>query len=421
MIANPIFINTFVVFVRLYWFEKRFQSVVMETQRLRRTRTKGSLKNSRGKEDGDLSVQEAGLAGRKILVINPGQATIDDALHKTPGSGKVNMSGHAVSSSSDSDDRNDDDEQNEGSSGNTARSSSEAVDEAPEAPFRRDITFADEVRHPRHTRTFSSSDPVQPQISKERNIAFLENQRNPTDKGVLYIPGPRDFDRGITPQQLADEANNNSPVTPRTTGRAGRFRNRRGSDAESDATTRIGRSLTFDTALSSAKQTFGRLNPTRTDAKSDGAGDEEDPMKTQGLRRRGRRNSFASFVTTKDEVDGPLPYLSYQPTIGRNSTFVNLTEEQREELGGIEYRSLKTLAVILCSKCWRLLVWIWPLTFFYSLLCWLPSARPRHPHSLVCDEQYLGTNCSGRWILEVLVVCSSVFMPLDVPELIWSF
>jgi Trk-type K+ transport system membrane component len=42
-----------------------------------------------------------------------------------------------------------------------------------------------------------------------------------------------------------------------------------------------------------------------------------------------------------------MPYLSWQPTIGRNSAFVDLTEEQRDELGGIEYRSLKTLAVVL--------------------------------------------------------------------------
>jgi Trk-type K+ transport system membrane component len=33
--------------------------------------------------------------------------------------------------------------------------------------------------------------------------------------------------------------------------------------------------------------------------------------------------------------------------VARNSNFVDLTEEQRDELGGIEYRALKTLAVVL--------------------------------------------------------------------------
>lgn len=45
-----------------------------------------------------------------------------------------------------------------------------------------------------------------------------------------------------------------------------------------------------------------------------------------------------------------MPYLSYKPTIGRNSKFLDLTEEQREELGGIEYRSLKLLAKIVVGE-----------------------------------------------------------------------
>lgn len=39
-------------------------------------------------------------------------------------------------------------------------------------------------------------------------------------------------------------------------------------------------------------------------------------------------------------------YLSWEPTIGRNSNFVHLTEEQKEELGGVEYRSTKLLIKI---------------------------------------------------------------------------
>ncbi|ODQ67279.1 potassium transport protein TRK1/TRK2, partial [Nadsonia fulvescens var. elongata DSM 6958] len=40
-------------------------------------------------------------------------------------------------------------------------------------------------------------------------------------------------------------------------------------------------------------------------------------------------------------------YLSWQPTIARNSNFVDLSDEQKEELGGVEYRTLKILAKIL--------------------------------------------------------------------------
>ncbi|EDK45276.1 hypothetical protein LELG_03455, partial [Lodderomyces elongisporus NRRL YB-4239] len=40
-------------------------------------------------------------------------------------------------------------------------------------------------------------------------------------------------------------------------------------------------------------------------------------------------------------------YLSWTPTVGRNSTFIKLTEEQKDELGGIEYRAVKLLIKII--------------------------------------------------------------------------
>ncbi|KTW29793.1 hypothetical protein T552_00998 [Pneumocystis carinii B80] len=58
--------------------------------------------------------------------------------------------------------------------------------------------------------------------------------------------------------------------------------------------------------------------------------------------RKKRDSSPLSQRTSKS-----FPYLSYQPTIGRNSAFVTLTKEQRDELGGIEYRALKLLCWIL--------------------------------------------------------------------------
>jgi Trk-type K+ transport system membrane component len=58
--------------------------------------------------------------------------------------------------------------------------------------------------------------------------------------------------------------------------------------------------------------------------------------------------TFASVLNkTEDEDAGPVPYLSWTRTIGRNSNLVDLTEEQREKLGGIEYRALKPLAIVL--------------------------------------------------------------------------
>jgi hypothetical protein len=41
-----------------------------------------------------------------------------------------------------------------------------------------------------------------------------------------------------------------------------------------------------------------------------------------------------------------LPQISTHATVGRNSQFHNLSAEDREQLGGIEYRSLKLLLKI---------------------------------------------------------------------------
>ena len=38
-----------------------------------------------------------------------------------------------------------------------------------------------------------------------------------------------------------------------------------------------------------------------------------------------------------------VPYISFTATVGRNSRFTGLTEDQMNELGGVEYRALKVL------------------------------------------------------------------------------
>jgi hypothetical protein len=42
-----------------------------------------------------------------------------------------------------------------------------------------------------------------------------------------------------------------------------------------------------------------------------------------------------------------VPYISFNAIVGRNSNFRNLTNEQLEELGGIEYRALNVLLWII--------------------------------------------------------------------------
>lgn len=58
----------------------------------------------------------------------------------------------------------------------------------------------------------------------------------------------------------------------------------------------------------------------------------------------GHRNRSSS--THRPPVTTRLPTLSKETTVGRNSNFRNLSTEDRDVLGGIEYRALKVLVVI---------------------------------------------------------------------------
>jgi potassium uptake Trk family protein len=82
-----------------------------------------------------------------------------------------------------------------------------------------------------------------------------------------------------------------------------------------------------------------------------------------------QRRSFSVFSNKQSKEAPPMPYLSYQPTIGRNSQFVDLTDEQRDELGGIEYRSLKLLQRILIAY-----YIFWHVFGILSLLPWIYNA-----------------------------------------------
>lgn len=88
--------------------------------------------------------------------------------------------------------------------------------------------------------------------------------------------------------------------------------------------------------------------------------------------RRGTINSIKRTFTTSHEE--AMPYLSWEPTIGRNSAFVDLTESQREELGGIEYRSLKSLALILTLYFWGFMIF-----GFIGLIGWILNSKTYGP------------------------------------------
>ncbi|EME81574.1 uncharacterized protein MYCFIDRAFT_107046, partial [Pseudocercospora fijiensis CIRAD86] len=321
-ICTPIFINTVVVFIRLYWFEKRFEHIVQEVRAQKRTKTRsiGSRSKSQmreGKdEDADPSKLEQGVRGISLPVNQEDQ----DA-------------------------------------------------ETPQSPFmglnprlNREITFADEVpasgrRSPELARVPSHRD-----VSK--HIEFLQRQQNNAKKGgALYIPGPRDFDRGERPEELEEDlAIQRRKTRPTLGGRRSTDdpRGRGGSDTAKDSpgADHPRRGVTINLPDHPAHR--DQMATVEKDDEEDGDGMSRlGRIKSALSLGRSHRNpgehehrSFAKTLTNlthKKEDEDPMPYLSWTATTGRNSMFVGLTSEQREELGGIEYRALKLLAKILIA------------------------------------------------------------------------
>lgn len=141
--------------------------------------------------------------------------------------------------------------------------------------------------------------PVQPQEISERSISFADTQR------ALYIPSPQERDRGYPIVEVDGDTSTDDPSSgiarppPR---RSSSFHNR------------------MSLERSTSRVLFQR-HPSRPQAP--------------------RLTSAVSL-----SKDSNLPGLSSQATLGRNSQFYNLTTEDRERLGGIEYRSLKLLLKI---------------------------------------------------------------------------
>lgn len=59
------------------------------------------------------------------------------------------------------------------------------------------------------------------------------------------------------------------------------------------------------------------------------------------------RGTIASGPTEGETKEAP--YISFQAIVGRNSRFHGLTEEQVDELGGVEYRALRVLLIIVAA------------------------------------------------------------------------
>ncbi|OQD86090.1 hypothetical protein PENANT_c008G05113 [Penicillium antarcticum] len=315
MLCTPIFIHGGLVFIRLYWFEKRFQHVVQDARALRATRSRMDT-ITQDKHSHDVNRAELGVGGRSILVLrnNAGDARGGRLPNPTTPNTEPQTDDESV-----------------GGKTSSERSNSEDTED------------------PSTERRFglgSLQVPTQP--SPEHHIAFLENQRK--TQGALRIPSPREYDRGGVPQALDEreeepdlaqqpssmQSDRQSSTDPDEKDHVGSLEGPRVTINEPD----FSRVRTGDNILS-RPDTRPTIRETMT----------KDIDNTNMLGSTATRNTFRGiFRSLTAERERPTqPYLSWNATVARNSNFVDLTEDQRDELGGIEYRALKTLAVVLVT------------------------------------------------------------------------
>ena len=340
MFCNPIVIHSFVVFVRLYWFEKRFKDVVREARAIRRTKSRSKYGTTE-KQDPELGRKETGVRGKAISV-----------LRNTGRFSKSNDEDRAMSEEKDV---------AEDTSSGDIRDHHSSDSEPREDP----VELA---------RTQSSGSMRLPQqLSSDQHIRFLEMQRNPSESGALYIPSPREFERGGRPAEL-DEI---EPGIPR---RVTSDLEDHSNNALARTGTNVRQHITIDEPeihrTRDKTSTFPRSGSRQRVQYMEG----DPPSHTS---RPKRANTFGSMrrTNTGRSVE-QTPYLSWQPTVGRNSFFVGLTEEQREELGGIEYRALKTLALVL--TCY---FFLFHLLGLISLLPWVARSSK---YQGIIDGQGIG-------------------------------
>lgn len=316
MLCTPIFIHSALVFIRLYWFEKRFQHVVRDARALRSTRSRMDSA-TRDKASQDISRAEQGVGGRSIVVLRNNSG---DARGKKLPDPEGKMHEDAQSET-----------------------------DAGEAKGPSDQSSSDDKEENRiEPRLGLGSLRVPAQLSPEHHIAFVENQRK--NKGALRIPSPREYDRGGVPEALEDgedEANGQAqPSSPQS--------DRRRSSSNSGEPDHVGPlegpHITINEPDMPRSRTRGSTFP-RLDTRPT-VRDTRDVNEATGLGAPTTRNTTVRGIwrsLTQERDRSTQPYLSWNATVARNSNFIDLTEEQRDELGGIEYRALKTLAVVLIS------------------------------------------------------------------------
>ncbi|KAI8666020.1 Potassium transport protein [Fusarium keratoplasticum] len=297
MFANLVFINIIVVVVRLFWFNRHLKKAAPFLLRQRRRNGNGGGGVVQKENDPELgsglprpetpSPQSSPEASGGPTPPSPARTVIEDTLPRIE-----------------------------------ERSRTEPPpSKAPRlAPPRAAV---DDEKLPEDDDEEEGEDSKRANQLEPRITFDPSTDHHPRHEATLYIPGPRDRDRGKPLVEL--------------NGTNGDGRD----DDEIETITR-----TYSTPGSNLRRRRSaglRISEARS---MERVATVASSMFVIGGGRDPRRERLATAPTM---AAGDFPQLSREVTIGRNSMFHNLSSQDREELGGIEYRSLKLLLKIILT------------------------------------------------------------------------
>ncbi|KAM3498918.1 hypothetical protein MY10362_007794 [Beauveria mimosiformis] len=381
MLSNPITLHGSVVFLRIYWFEKRFQGWVREVRNRRPNLTK-----SKSQAVNEVHRAEEGVNGRHITVVpanGKAQRMTNDgilidsastALPDPPHRGNEDSSTTTTATDSPitatpgyshhTQDSDDGLPSTHGTATPVAELHARADSAGEHTHGPTAITFADTVK--RSDGLEEDATAFAQRRPNAQHIAILERQRNEDDNDVLRIPGPRDIERGQVPTRL-EEFERDETLGSRAT-RVTSNPDSRPSQVEGSYQGLRGRHPTITIAeperrpqeessdhvraFTCTLDAFRFRKPRIFNRSGQSIHHEDEQEQPPRPTRTWTLERIRSALHRDSGKIEDMPYLSYTPTMARNSNFVGLTLEQREELGGIEYRSLRTLAFVLLGYFW---------------------------------------------------------------------
>ena len=405
MFTNPIFIHSSLVFLRLYWFEKKIDNVNLKSKMQSKMRRNFTMNQNRQNSDVELGMMSPvnSETGEKQQQRQDSTRRNSFIKFNTLMSAKSKL--FSLENMVDPPNRriarkmsfNGPSTTNMRSSRPFLTNDTDAAETRPPPMENRDIKFADVLSHPGHPndnsknnggditdtlkprneRDIKFADPPAPSKMRRKNsvqphemamsITMMEQQNlskrknSYTDGPALVIKGPLDdsstddggYDSNEERDKSSDATTGSSDMgsTPKPYTQEKKIPT---FDDELNELDKLHRAKTNVASPKKEKPTLGGRSYT-----SDGV---------RGANRSFKRtSSFNKILNEKramgndnrqmtNESEGaPLQnvmssnYVSFEPTIGGNSVFVDLTDAQREELGGVEYCALKLLSKILVA------------------------------------------------------------------------